>query len=242
LTRLTDDPEENLMPVWSPDGAHVAFGRRVGNSRLYWQQADGSGAATPLSDTATSRMPLFFTPDGKQLIFVEQARDVLALSLDGSEKVSPLLVSPARELNAVVSPDGSWTAYAADDTGQFEVFVRPFPDANGGKWQVSRGGGTQPLWSRDGRELYYRDQTGAVLAVPVRLRPSFASGPALKLFEGGAYAGAGNVVQARTYDVSPDGRRFLMIKLSPNRDNELPANYSLVLVQHWFDEVRRLTR
>ena len=239
FTRLTFDPAEDLLPIWTPDGARIAFSRRVGVARLYWQAADGSGTATLLNEATTSQMPAFFTPDGKQLVFNEQQRDYLTLTLDGSRRIDPLLTSGATEINADLSPDGRWVAFSSNETGQFDIFVRPFPEVSRGKWQISRGGGAQALWSRDGRELYYRDAAGALWAVPVQLAPSFVHGPPVKLFEGTSYAGRGNLIGGRTYDVSPDSQRFLMIKVPPRQPDQLPVN-SLVVVQNWFEELNRL--
>ncbi len=240
MTRLTFDPAEDLLPIWTPDGTRILFSRRVGAARLYSQAADGSGTATLLNDASSSQMALSVTSDGKRLVFSEGTNDVSVMALDGSRRVEPLLTSGAREMHGMLSPDGRWLAYSSDETGEFNVFVRPFPDTRQGKWQISTSGGSQPLWSRDGLELYYRDPAGAVMASSVKPRPSFLAGAVAKLFDGASYSGGGNVVQGRTYDISPDGRRFLLIKMPPPKLNELPANNSLVLVQNWFDEVRRL--
>jgi eukaryotic-like serine/threonine-protein kinase len=144
---------------------------------------------------------------------------------------------PANELWAEVSPDGRWVAYDSDESGQFEIYVRPIPDAyRGGRWQISSGGGRQPVWSRDGRELFYRDFTGAVLALPVTSAPTFAPGRSVRLFDGSAYVGGGAHGSGRTYDVSPDASRFLMIKIGSA--DRAPA--PLVVVLNWFEELRRL--
>jgi eukaryotic-like serine/threonine-protein kinase len=179
-------------------------------------------------------MPSSFTPDGRRLVVSVEARDIAALSLDGSPRIEPLLTSDAIENIAEISPDGRWIAHNSNESGRFEVYVRPFPDVNRAKWQISREGGSQPLWGRNGRELFFRAPDGAVMAVSVTLTPTFVPGTVSKVFEGSNYAGGGNVVQGRTYDVSPDDRRFIMIKVS--RSVDLPAPNSVVVVQNWSEE------
>jgi serine/threonine-protein kinase len=187
-------------------------------------------------------MPLTFAPDGRLLFSADVAargRDVHALSMDGSGRVERILYGPANDLTAEVSPDGRWIAYDSDESAQFEIYVRPYPDAyTGGRWQISSGGGRQPLWSRDGRELFYRDFSGAMLAVPVTLEPKFAPGPAVELFENTSYSGRGSFATARTYDLSLDGSRFLMIK-EQGIEVGAPAP-SLIVVLNWFEELKRL--
>ena len=182
-------------------------------------------------------MPLSFAPDGR-LLFSEdvpqRGRDIQALSLDGTSRVQSLVHGPGQDGTAEVSPDGRWLAYDSDESGQFEVYVRPYPDTDRERWHISVSGGRQPVWSQDGRELFYRDFAGAVLSVPVGLSPTFTAGPVVKLFDAAGYAGGGSSLSGRTYDVSRDGRRFLMLKLGPT-----PAR-SAVVVLNWFEELRRL--
>ena len=98
-------------------------------------------------------------PDGSRLVFTEigsgTGEDVMSLRLEGSRQVEPLVKTPLAERNGEISPDGRWLAYEANDSGQFEIYVRPFPDVNSGHWQVSTGGVTRPLWARNGQELFY---------------------------------------------------------------------------------------
>jgi serine/threonine-protein kinase len=240
LGRLTRDSAGNPLVTWSPDGRHLAFGsERSGVSNLFLLAADGAGEPERLLDSATLQMPISFAPDGRLLFsagVAGQQRDIHALSLD-TRQVDPLIHSPANELWAEVSPDGRWVAYDSDESGQFEVYVRPYPDAyHGGRWQISSEGGRQPVWSRDGGELFYRDFAGAVMASPVTLDPTFVPGRAVKVFDGSAYIGGGAQGGGRTYDVSPDGSRFLMVKAGSA--DQAPA--SLVVVLNWFEELKRL--
>ena len=238
LQRFTLDPAANSMLAWSPDGK-LAFGsNRLGISNLFWQAADGTGEPERLLESDGIQQPLSFAPDGRLLFSADVAgrgRDIHALSMDGSGRVERILYGATNEGNAEVSPDGRWIAYDSDESGQFEIYVRPYPDAYaGGRWPISSGGGRQPLWSRDGRELYYRDFDGALLAASVTLTPTFAPGPVVRLFPSANYFGGGSALSGRTYDLSLDGGRFLMIKQMP------PDDAALVVTLNWFEELKRL--
>ncbi len=238
LERFTNDPTGNPLVAWSPDGHDLAFGsERSGVPNAYRQAADGSGEPERLLASDALQMPISYAPDGRLLYSVGvpgQQRDIHMMTMKGPHTGVPLIHGPANELWAEVSPDGRWLVYDSDESGQFEVYVRPFPDAyQGSRWQISAAGGRQPVWSRDGHELYYRDFSGALMAVPVAAGPDFAPGRPIRLFEGNNYSGAGAQGGGRTYDVAPDGR-FLMIRI---------ANQSatpLVVVLNWFEELKRL--
>ena len=131
-----------------------------------------------------------------------------------------------------VSTDGRWLAYQSDESGQSEVYVRPFPEVDGGRWQVSTGGGTEPLWARSGKELFYIGSSDAMMSVAVEGGATFRAGNPTRLFEWPYFRGVD-----RTYDVSPDGRRFLMIK--PVGPEQTTAS-SIIVVQHWTEELKRL--
>ncbi len=143
------------------------------------------------------------------------------------------------ELNGEISPDGRWIAYQSNESGQEEIYVRPFPEVNSGRSQVSTGGGTRPLWARSGKELFYLGRGGAMMSASIEGGSTFRAGTPIQLFEGrylafGAAAG-------RSYDVSPDGQRFLMIKAGGASD-ETSAPRSIIVVQNWFEELKRLVR
>ena len=239
LDRFTVDPASNPLAAWSPDGKLIAFGSdRFGPTSLFLQPADRSREPLRLLEADRIQMPLTFTPDGR-LLFSEEVpkrgRDIQALSLDGSRRVKSIVHSPGQDGTAEVSPDGRWVADDSNESGQFEVYVRPYPDADLARWQVSVDGGRQPLWSREGRELFYRDFSGAVMSVPVILTPDFSSGQPVKTLDGSGYSGAGQFLSARTYDLSLDGRRFLMLKRAGSG-----TTGSLVVVLNWFEELKRL--
>ena len=243
LEPFTVDPTGNPLLAWSPDGQRLAFGSaRFGVPNLFWQASDGSGEPERLLESDRFQMPVSFAPDGRLVFSADvpgRGRDVHALSMDGSGHVEPILYSQANELAAEVSPDGRWIAYDSDESGQSEIYVRPYPGAYaGGRWLISSGGGRQPLWSRDGSELFYRDYSGAMLAVSVTLGPTFAPGPVVKLFENANYFGTGTPGASRTFDLSLDGSRFLMIKEQGTTGDA--AAPSLVVVLNWFEELKRL--
>ena len=165
---------------------------------------------------------------------------MLALNANGQTAGEPrteMIVQTAfNEGNADVSPDGHWLAYQSNDSGRLEVFVRPFPKTDGGHWQISTNAGNRPIWSRDGRELFYIDSpSNALMAVAIRTSPTFSAGNPAKLFAAQYYQN----ISGRTYDVSADGRRFLMIKDNATADqNSTAAPPSLVVVEHWFEELK----
>jgi hypothetical protein len=239
LERFTNDPAENVIPTWSRDGLRLIFGSsRMGASNVYWQASDGSGEAERLLESSRLQQPVSLAPDGRLLISEAvpgRGRDIVALSLDGSRRVERILAGEATEGVPEVSPDGRWIAYDSNESGQFEVYVRPYPRIDSGRWKISMTGGRQPLWSRDGRELYYRDYDGALMAVPVTLRPTFAVSPPTKINDGSQYLGGGSQLGSRTYDLSLDGSRFLMIKAANPRGATPPT---IVVTEHWFQELQ----
>jgi serine/threonine-protein kinase len=243
LERFTRDPAGNPLVEWSPDGRYVVFGSdRFGVTNLFRQASDGSGEPERLLESDRLQMPVSF-PSEERLLFSAnvpgQHRDIHTLFLDGTRRAEPLIYGPANELNADVSPDGRWVAYDSDESGQFEVYVRSYPNPyDGGRWQISSGGGRQPLWSFDGTELFYRDYNGAMMAASVTLGPTFIPGPVVTLFENAGYGGSGAQGGGRTYDLSRDGSRFLMVKAAGLPDDE--SSPSLVVVLNWFEDLKRL--
>lgn len=133
---------------------------------------------------------------------------------------------------ADVSPNGRYLAYQSNESGRLEIYVRPFPEVGRDHWRISGGGGTRAVWARDGLELFYLDESGALMGVPVRTAgPRFVKGTPSRNFDT-AYAESN---PARHYDVSPDGRRFLMVKDRAADPNATPA--SMIVVDHWFGEL-----
>jgi serine/threonine-protein kinase len=238
---LTFDPLWDRFPVWSQDGRRIAFSsQRDGSAgNPFWQAADGTGEAERLADQREGQVfPTSFSPDGTRLLLIGDSAggghdDIRIVSFDGGDRaVTPLLATSFNERNAEVSPDGRWLAYESDESGQLEIYVRPFPDVDAGRWQVSTGGGAQPLWARSGRELFYRSGN-TLMVVPLETDRMFAARTPERVFTGQYAPPFGG----RNYDVSPDGQRFLMLKVSIAAAAP-PARF--IVVEDWFDELRRL--
>jgi len=252
LTRLTFEPGLNRGGVWTPDGRRLVFAashtgdaRVGGEESLYWQMADGSGTPEALTKTEAQFFPTSFSPDGTRLLFDRSrppAFDIAVLALDGTREIKNLLQTSFSEMSAEVSPDGRWLAYQSNESGRPEVYVRPFPDVNASRWQISTEGGTRPMWAPNGRELFYLVapiQAGTpidkLVAVPVQLVPTFSAGTPHAVLTG-PYVASGD---SRSYDVTPDGKRFLMLKDVPRTDDG-GALRQLVVVQNWDQELKRL--
>ncbi|MBI3049747.1 MAG: serine/threonine-protein kinase [Acidobacteria bacterium] len=239
LTRLTFDPGWDRMPVWTPDGRRVAFSsQRAGGDNLFWQAADGTGPVERLTESPNAQFPTSFLPDGTRLVFREGmangASDIGVLTLEGERRTTPLMQTASAEWNPDISPNGRWIGYQSNDSGRDEIYVRPFPNVDAGRWQVSTGGGTRPLWARNGRELFYLVGQGRVMAVPIQPGPTFVFGNPQVIVDGPYLAPE----PGRTYDVSPDGKRFLMIKESGVDQGSAPRE--IVVVLNWTEELKRL--
>ena len=246
LGRFTFDPGADQSPVWTPDSRRIIFSSfRGGVPNLYWQAADNTGTIERLTTSPNQQAPLSISPDGSRVLFQEIApktgADVGVLTVDAARKSGggPLIQTMFIETNAEISPDGRWVAYQSNQSSQFEVYVRPFPNVDTGRWQVSDGGNnSRPLWARNGRELFYYDaRGGALMAVAVQTTgPTLNAANPTKVFDTAPYyfANAG-----RTFDVSADGQRFLMIKLaSQSGQNATASPPSLVVVEHWTEELK----
>ncbi len=242
LQRLTNDPGMNRGPTWTPDGTRVAFtAERDGLESIYWQNADGSGLPERLSVGSTGQVPNAFSHDGKRLVFdspMSPPYDLGVLTVDGARRDEMLLTTTFSETNGVVSPDDHWLAYQSNESGQDEIYLSAFPDVGTSKRQVSNLGGTRPLWSKDGRELFYYVAPDTIMAVPVTPGPTPVLGKPAVVVKG-AFAVAVN--NGRHYDVSADGKRFLLLKdVEAKAGESAPAAPEMRLVQHWTDELTRL--
>ena len=213
-TRFTFNPSRHDNPAWSPDGRNIAFSsNRGGQMDLYVKAADGSGEEKLLLKTDEQKYVESWTKDGRFLLFTslgpKTGADMWALQLPGQAKPVSILQTQFDEGSARVSPDGHWLAYSSNESGNFEVYVRPFaPEAlagNGAKWLASKGGGAEPIWRSDGKELFYLGLASQMMAVDIDTSQGFRAGTPRRLFTA--------PTQALTvgWDLSSDGKRFLFI-------------------------------
>jgi Tol biopolymer transport system component len=213
LQRLTfDAAQHNSMPVWAPDGTHVAFGsRRNGKWGVYLKLADGTGKEELLTESELLKMPMSWTPDGKLLLYsVDDTKtrgDVWAVPVTGDRKLIPILQSQFQELNPQVSPDGKWIAYSSNETSRNEIYIKPFPEGPG-KWQVSTDSGEWPRWRRDGKELFFV-QGPIVMAVDINVNGSSVQPGVPHMLFGINIPGPAHPFYHR-FAVSADGQRFLI--------------------------------
>jgi Tol biopolymer transport system component len=232
LNRLTSEGHD-LNPVWTPDGMHVIYERHPSvGSAILWAPADGSGPSTVLvaARQGSTISPSSVSPDGRTLIAYSPAeKQMLLVSLpDASSpasRSSPFLDSRYTRFRPAFSPDAKWVAYRSDESGQPEVYVTPYPGP-GGRFPISTDGGDFPRWSSNGRELFYR-QSDKVMAVDVETNPQFRAGTPRLLF--------GGIQYSNSYDLDPEGKRFLMIKLPTAQPS---ATDRVEIVLNWFEELK----
>ncbi len=237
-TRLTFDPGYDGRPKWSPSGDKIAFySDRSGRGYVFERSADGTGAPELLVDSQGPNFPGGWSSDGKHFVFSRQSQqtrlDLLYLERkpagDGYDE-HMFLQTEFAEQTARLSPDGRFIAYLSDEAGrQFNVYVRPFPEG-GGKQRISPRGGRQLSWARDGKTLFYVEGN-TLIAVPISTRNGLSAGPAKPLFE---HSGFRNFFTAN-YDVSADGKRFLVIETVGEQEEKPPA---IRVVENWIEEHR----
>lgn len=210
-TRLTLD-DSGANPVWSPDGRYVAYN---GPEGIYRKPANGAGPEEILLRTNFLAFPKSWSPDGRFLIYAQihpgTGADLLASPVEGHSHPLVLAETTANEDQGQFSPDGHWVAYTSNESGVSEIYVIPFPPTpTGGKWMVSRGGGVQPRWRRNGKELFYISPDWKMMTVNVSTSPVFHAGTPQPLFNT-EMADTGIRTGPMSWDIAPDGNRFLII-------------------------------
>jgi serine/threonine-protein kinase len=223
--------------LWTPDSQQLVFSseRDEGDYGIYRMLADGTGQEERLmtidggNGDASS-----FSPNGEQLLFREN-QNLHLLTLGDGSTPQPIVRSEFIDRAGAISPDGQWLAYESTESGRTNIHVQPFPDSGGLKWQISTTGGEEPRWGPEGQELFYRDNE-AVLVVPIDDGPGFRSGAPEQLFSGSyVYRGSNRP----SYDVSPDGQRFVMLN-SQELAGQIGDQTALTVVENWFEELIRL--
>ena len=234
-TRFTFDPNFDGFPLWSADGKQIVFSSsRKGLRDIYQKASDGSGSEEILFESAENKYPTSLSPDGRFLAFTNQdtkantKQDIWILPLFGERKAYAFLQTPFDEFDAQFSPDGRWLAYVSDELGTTQVYIAPFPGP-GGKWQVSKSGGTEPRWRADGKELYFVSADSKLTAVEVTARDATVEiGIAQALFETRMFLSPGT-----HYDVTRDGKRFLIDVAGAG------SSVPIMLMVNWTAELKR---
>jgi len=229
FSRATSGPADEFNAIWTPDGKRLIFSVEERIYKVYSKAVNTAGNGELLVGGPHDSIPTSVSPDGTFLIFrinhPETGRDLWRVALEGKAEPQVLVESPFSEDNGAVSPDGRWLAYQSDESGRTEIYVQGLPEP-GERWPISAEGGTEPAWSRDGRELFYRD-LNHLMSVTVRTSPRFtADKPVVVLERPG---------RAWLFDAGSDSRSFILVERDPAAP---PIAVSVVL--NWFDELRRL--
>ena len=234
--QLTFGSESGSNPIWSPDGRSIAY--LIGGSGIFRKPADGTGKAELLVPAAWLSFPKSWSPDGRFILYAQinpgTGADLLGIPVQPNPKPFVVAQSPATEDQGQFSPDGHWIAYTSNESGQSEIYVVPFPlTAGGGKWMVSRGGGVMPRWRRNGKELFYIAPDSMMMAVDVNPGPVFQSGAPHPLFQSDIEDN-GIRTGPMSWDLSPDGNRFLII-------TDAPGDASLTVALNWRAQLAKST-
>ena len=230
-SRFTFDPTTEFFPIWSADGSRIVFSSlRGAPPNLYQKITSGAGTEELLLKSARPNLPTSWSADGRFLIFAvldpKTKWDIWVLPMFGDRRPFPFAESPFDERTGEVSPDGHWMAYSSDESGNTEIYVRPFPNGPG-KWQVSKDGGSEPHWRRDGKELFYLAGDERLVAVEVKPEASaFQAGASTVLFRA-RVAGIERQNGSNRYTVTADGSRFLVNTIGES------ATTPIVVVLNW---------
>jgi Tol biopolymer transport system component/predicted Ser/Thr protein kinase len=250
MTHLTF-AQRNVYPVWTPDGKHIAFQLQspVGIS-IRWIRADGAGEAQLLLESKDALLPSSFSPDGKRLAFsessVDTSFDLWTLPLDVSDPDHPkpgkpelFLRTPFDEREPALSPDGRWIAHTSNESGRYEVYVRPFrggAPSGSGKWQISTAGGRYPIWSRNGRELFYETLDNRIMVLTYTAKADSFAAEKLRPWSNTQILEPN--IAAWNLDLAPDGKRFAVFP-RPESTGEQKGSVHVTVLLNFFDELRR---
>ena len=238
---FTDKDNQAYWAVWTADGKRIVFNSNLAGPELnlFWKKSDGTGPTERLTRSNYHQQPQSWYNDGRTLIYTEGYHpetgvDIWMIQIEGDTTPKPILNTIFNEAHPSLSYDGRWLAYVSDESGQEEVFVCSFPDLRN-KTQISTDGGVEPLWPRDGKELYYRDLSGnKLMAVSIVTEPFIDPGKPRLLFQGNFIGSLWP--WGRNYDITPDGKRFLMIEQSAMKSDATQIN----VIYNWSEELKRL--
>ncbi len=240
FSRLTFEGSLNIRPNWTPDGKSLIYvsSSDSGRTTAIWRRrADGSAPPELLLKRGKVIPRAIMSRDGRWLVFQEvddSSRNIYGIRLGQDTTPVPLLATRFNEVAPALSPDGNWLAYVSDESGRNEVYVRPFPHTDQARFQVSRNGGTAPLWARSGREILFESAARDLMTATVRTVPSFSADEPVPLFNIGTGLVASSVVPY--FDLSPDDKRLIMVRIGGAIQGSRGAQ--LVVVEHWLQELQ----
>ena len=251
MRKLTFDEADDSYPIWTPDGKRILFtSNRKDKTGVYWKAADGTGEDELLGSLSDQiLLPWSWSADGRTLALIlakyeSTFSDIGTLSLEGDKTVKPLLQTEYWETAPRISPDGKWIAYMANEArqdpfSQYELYVCPFPNVNGGKWKVSTNGANEPEWSRDGRELFYWTDD-ALMTVAVESAPTFKYETPKVLLKRVPISTGSLGLTGIPWDIHPDGKRVLVLKEPgiPNKESAGKNPSKINIVLNWVEELK----